>query len=106
MCVRLNKKDTFCLYNFIKILSSFTCLGFRLELVDEFTKIVPTAFGPFIGPHQGLLACIKIVFERVFERVFFRLFIILQNYLNADLDETEMLRNLKNSTLPRKIEYY
>ena len=40
------------------------CLGFRLELVDEFTKIVPGAFGTFIGHHQGLLACIKSVFEK------------------------------------------
>ena len=32
------------------------CLGFRLELVDEFTKIVPSAFGHFIGHHQGLFA--------------------------------------------------
>ena len=37
-------------YNFINNLSSFLikCLGFRLELVDEFTKIVPSVFGPFI----------------------------------------------------------
>ena len=35
------------------------CLGFREELVDEFTKIVPSAFGPFIGHHQGLLSCVK-----------------------------------------------
>ena len=27
--------------------------------MDEFAKIVPSAFGPFIGHHQGLLACIK-----------------------------------------------
>ena len=38
------------------------CLGFRLELVDQFTKIVPSAFGPFIGHHQELLACVKSVF--------------------------------------------
>ena len=37
-------------------------LGFRLELVDEFTKIVSSAFGSFIGHHQGLLACMKCVF--------------------------------------------
>ena len=35
------------------------CLGFRLELVDEFTKIVQSAFGLFIGHHQRLLACVK-----------------------------------------------
>ena len=39
------------------------CLGFRLELVDESTKIVPDTFGPFIGHHQGLLACVKSVFK-------------------------------------------
>ena len=39
------------------------CLGFRLELLDEFTKIVPSAFKPFIGHYQGLLACIKSVFK-------------------------------------------
>ena len=43
--VCLNSKDTFCLYNFIKILSSFLIsLAFRLELVNEFTKIVQRAF--------------------------------------------------------------
>ena len=56
----------YCLYKFIKVLSSFPdmCLGFRLELVDEFTKIVPSDFGPFLGHHQGLLACVKIVFDK------------------------------------------
>ena len=39
------------------------CLGFRFELVDEFTKIVPSAFGPFIGQHQRSLACVKSVFK-------------------------------------------
>ena len=33
----------------------------RLELVDEFTKIVLSAFEPFIGHHQGLFASVKIV---------------------------------------------
>ena len=28
-------------------------------MVDEFTKIFPSALGPFINHHQGLLACIK-----------------------------------------------
>ena len=37
------------------------CLSFRLELVDEFPKIVPSAFGLFIGHHQRLLACIRCV---------------------------------------------
>ena len=38
------------------------CLGFRLKLVDEFTKIVPSAFRPFIGYNQGLLVGVKSVF--------------------------------------------
>ena len=38
--------------------------------MDEFTKIVPSAFESFIGHHQGLLACIKSVFIDIFERVF------------------------------------
>ena len=37
------------------------CLSFRLELVDEFPKIVPIAFRPFIGHHQGLLAFVRYV---------------------------------------------
>ncbi len=32
-------------------------------MVDEFNKIVPSVFGPFIGHHQGLLACIKSVLK-------------------------------------------
>ena len=45
------------------ILLSFPdkCFGFRLELVDELTEIVPSAFGPFIGHHQRMFASIKIV---------------------------------------------
>ena len=33
----LNNRDTFCLYNFIKFPDK--CLGFKLEMVDEFSKI-------------------------------------------------------------------
>ena len=47
------------------------CLGFRLELVDEFTKIVQSAFGPFISHHQGLTACVKSVFKEYFLKDFF-----------------------------------
>ena len=37
--VWLDSKDTFCLFNLIKTLSSFDkCYGFRLELVNKFTK--------------------------------------------------------------------
>ena len=43
------------------------CLGFKLELVDEVTKIAPSAFVPFIG-----------------------FFITLQNYVNAKLDKTNI----------------
>ena len=39
------------------------CLDFMLELVDEFTEIVPSAFGPFISHLQVLLAYIKNVFK-------------------------------------------
>ena len=69
MYVLLNNKDTFCLYNLIKILSSFqrSVFGFRLELVNEFIKIVPSAFGTFIGHHQELLACVKSVFLKSFK---------------------------------------
>ena len=37
--------------------------GFRLQLVDEFTEIVSSAFGPFIGHHQELFASVKIFFK-------------------------------------------
>ena len=38
---RLNNKDTFCLYNFIRILLNFPdkCFGFRLELVDGLRRV-------------------------------------------------------------------
>ena len=48
--VWLNNKDT-CQYNFIRIFPD-KCFGFRLELVDEFTEIVPRAFGHFISHFQ------------------------------------------------------
>ena len=40
--VSLNSTDTFCRYNLIKNPFEFhdKCLGFRFELVDEFTKNV------------------------------------------------------------------
>ena len=48
----------FCQYNFITFLSTFltSVLVFMLELVDEFTKIVPSTFRPFQGHHQGAFA--------------------------------------------------
>ena len=67
--------------------------------MDEFTKIFLSAFGSFIGHHQGLLACIRSVFQRDF-------FYNIKNYVNTELDKTEMLMNLKNRTLSMEIEYY
>ena len=37
------------------------CIGFRLNLVNEFTNIVPSNFEDFIGHHQVLFACFKTV---------------------------------------------
>ena len=70
MHVSLDNKDKFCLYNSFKILSSFSgkCLNFKLELGDEFSKIVLSAFGTFISHLQGLLAfvrCVCIFLKRV-----------------------------------------
>ena len=38
--------NTHCVYNFLKVPFKFPdkCFGFSLELVDEFTKIVPSAY--------------------------------------------------------------
>ena len=56
----------------MKTLSNFLIsVGFRSELVDEFTKTDLTSFRPFIGHHQGLLACVKNIFKRIFKIVFF-----------------------------------
>ena len=38
------------------------CFGFSLDLVHEFTEIVPIDFGPFVVNYQGLFANVKIVF--------------------------------------------
>ena len=46
--------------------------------MDKFTKIVLSAFEPFIGHHQGLVAYIK----RVIFKECFRFIITLQNYVN------------------------
>ena len=51
----------------LKFMFPDKCFGFRLELVDEITEIVPSTFGAFIDHHQGLLACVKIVFFFVFK---------------------------------------
>ena len=37
--------------------------------MDEFTKIVLNAFGPLIGHHQGLLACVRGIFLKSFENL-------------------------------------
>ena len=45
----------------------------------DFTKIIPTAFVPFLGHYQGLLACVKSVFLK-----FFKVFRLeKKNYVNA-----------------------
>ena len=37
--------------------------------MDEITKIVPRALGPFIGHHQELLACVKSVLNEFFYNI-------------------------------------
>ena len=77
------------------------CFGFRLELVDEFTEIVPSAF---IDRQQGLVACVKIIFQESFT-----VFITLKKWckrqvgLNWNADGIERILNRKFST---EIEYY
>ena len=34
--------------------------------MDEFIKIIPSTFRPFIGYHQGLLACIIVEYSDTF----------------------------------------
>ena len=51
---------------------SWQCFGFRLVLVDEFTKIVPSASRPFIGYHQDLFASVKIFFFFKFLKIFIK----------------------------------
>ena len=67
--------------------------------MDEFTKIVPSAFGLFIGHHQGLFACVKSFFLNIF---FLVLFITLQYDVNVKLDKTEML--MTSNELKKKLE--
>ena len=50
-------------------------LVFRVEVVDEFTKIILSAFGPFVGHHQGLLAWEKSGFKSLYQ-VFLWFYII------------------------------
>ena len=95
-CVWLNNKDTFCLYNVIKILSMFPdkCRGFRLELVDEFTKI----------------ACIKSVFKE-FWKLFFFFFVLFCFYNITKLRKHWVGKNwdtdeFKHRTISTEIEYY
>ena len=75
------------------------CLGFRFELVNELTKIVPSTFGPFIGHHLRLLACIKINFLRVFWKEFFLGFYNITKLPKCRFGKTEMLMNIKNRTI-------
>ena len=55
--VWLDNKDTFCSYDLIKNPFKFPnqCLDFWFELVNEFTKFVPSALGSFVDHHQGYL---------------------------------------------------
>ena len=59
--------------------------------MDKFTKVDSRAFGPFVGNHQGLLSCIKTVFKDIFKEFFLDFFATKQNYVNAELDKTDML---------------
>ena len=54
--------------------------------MDEFTKLVPIDFAPFIGHHQGLLASVKSIL-RVLKVIFYN----ITNYTNGELDKTESL---------------
>ena len=45
------------------------CFGFKLELVDEFIEINPSAFEPFVGHHQGLFASVKILFFYIIVKI-------------------------------------
>ena len=70
------------------------CLSFRLELVDEFPKIVPSAFVPFIGHHQGLLACVRCVY------IFFKymyIHVYMQGVINKLLSKLRKHGNNKNN---------
>ena len=91
----LNNKGTFCLYNFFKILSSsLMCLGFGLELVDKFTKIVLSAFGPFIGHHQGLRACLFFKHSIFLDNILFLL--IAFCFLNSSASQFDPTLRLCN----------
>ena len=81
MCVcvfdYIMKKYFFC----IILLGSFQVFpdryfGFRVELVDEFTEIIPGAFGPLIGHHQGLFLSVNLFFKNVIFAKF------CKNYVN------------------------
>ena len=63
MHISLNNKDKFRLYNLLKILSSFliSVLVSGWNWSMNFQKIVPSAFRPFIGHHQGLLTCVRCI---------------------------------------------
>ena len=52
--------------------------------MDEFIKIVPSAFGPFFDYHKGLLACIKSVFKEFlkFGKILFENTTIISHEIN------------------------
>ena len=89
----LNNKDKFCLYNFIKILSSFLIS----VLVSSWNwwmiyQICSHHFQTFHRPSSGV-AC---MYKECFVKTFLGFFITLQNYVNAESVKTEMLMCLKN----------
>ena len=65
---------------------------FRLELLNEFNKIVPSPFRHFIGHHQRLFVSVKII---CFFFLSFQVFITMQKLrkrivgLNGDADDIE-----------------
>ena len=64
------------------------CIGFRLELADNFTEITSSAFEPFIGHHQGLFASVNVVLLK-------KILVFLlhcKNYVNnGDADDNERI---------------
>ena len=61
--------------------------------MKEFTKIVPSASGPFIGLRQGLLACIKCVSKKFF--LIIRMLVLPLQLFQGGLRYTLMILALK-----------
>ena len=56
------------------------CLGFRLELVDEFTKIVPSVFETFHRLSPGVVCMCKECFKEFFFLSFFFFFCYITKF--------------------------